>query len=117
MDSLLLCKFGRYIYTFPVITEILNIVTGFNYSTQEVVETSERIVTLTRLINSRMGVDSSSDRLPKRWFEPVRFGDKEYRLNKEEFENALKTYYSERGWDEKGIPRQDTLKRLGLEEA
>jgi aldehyde:ferredoxin oxidoreductase len=116
MDSLLLCKFGRYIYTFPVITEILNIVTGFNYSTQEVVETSERIVTLTRLINSRMGVDSSSDKLPKRWFEPVRFGDKEYRLSREEFENALKTYYSERGWDEKGIPRQDTLKRLGLEE-
>jgi aldehyde:ferredoxin oxidoreductase len=32
-------------------------------------------------------------------------------------EPMLEEYYRARGWNEEGIPTQETLKRLGLEEA
>jgi aldehyde:ferredoxin oxidoreductase len=114
MDSLLICKFGRYIYNFQVITDLLNIVTGFDYTVQEVIETSERIVSLTRLINSKMGVNREKDQLPLKWFKPVKFQDKEYVLTREEFEKALSTYYALRGWDINGLPTEETLKRLDI---
>ncbi len=114
MDSLLLCKFGRYIYNFQVIADLLQIVTGFDYTAQEVIETSERIVNLTRLINSKMGVDRRKDQLPSKWFEPVKFQDKEYRLSREEFENALDIYYRLRGWDMNGLPTKEILEKLGI---
>ncbi|MEM0283271.1 MAG: aldehyde ferredoxin oxidoreductase family protein [Sulfolobales archaeon] len=114
MDSLLLCKFGRYIYTFDVITELLNIVTGFNYTVEDIRRTAWRIVTVTRIINSRMGVNRSSDMLPRRFFEPVRFQDSELMLSREEFETALDTYYKLRGWSSNGVPTDETLKLLGI---
>lgn len=117
MDSLLLCKFGRYIYNFQNMTEVLNIITGWNYTPEQLVETAERIVTLTRLINSKMGVDKSKDQLPKKFYEPVEFEGKEYKLTREEVEGALNTYYKMRGWDEKGIPTQERIKKLSINES
>ena len=115
MDSLLLCKFGRYIYNFQLITELLNLVTGFEYTVDEIIATADRIVTLTRLINTKMGVDREKDQLPRRLFEPVRFQDKEFKLSREEFENALNLYYKIRGWDERGAPTDSTLRKLDIE--
>lgn len=114
MDSLLLCKFGRYIYNFQNMAEMLSLVTGYNYTAEQMIEIAERIVTLTRLINVKMGVDRSKDQLPRRLYEPVEFEGKEYKLTKEEVERALDMYYELRGWDERGVPREETLKRLGI---
>ena len=116
MDSLLLCKFGRYIYNFQNIAEMLSLVTGYNYTPEQVVETAERIVTLTRLINVKMGVDRSKDQLPKKLYEPVEFEGKEYKLEREEVEKALDMYYELRGWDERGIPKEERLKELRIVE-
>jgi len=116
MDSLLLCKFGRYIYNFQNIAEMLSLVTGYNYTPEQVVETAERIVTLTRLINVKMGVDRSKDQLPRKLYEPVEFEGKEYRLEREEVEKALDMYYELRGWDERGIPKEERLKELRIVE-
>ncbi len=114
MDSLLLCKFGRYIFNFQVITDFLNMVTGFNYTVEEVINVGERIVTLTRLINNKMGVSRMNDQLPKRWFEPVQFEDKIFSIAREEFEGALDLYYKLRGWDKNGYPEENTLIKLKL---
>ncbi len=116
MDSLLLCKFGRYIYNFQNIAEMLNLVTGYNYTVEQVVEVAERIITLTRLINVKMGVDRSKDQLPQRFYEPVEFEGKEYKLAREEFEKALNMYYELRGWDERGVPRESKLEELKIME-
>jgi aldehyde:ferredoxin oxidoreductase len=116
MDSLLLCKFGRYIYNFQNIAEMLSLVTGYNYTPEQVVETAERIVTLTRLINVKMGVDRGKDQLPRKLYEPVEFEGKEYKLEREEVEKALDMYYELRGWDERGIPKEERLKELRIVE-
>ncbi|MEM4429404.1 MAG: aldehyde ferredoxin oxidoreductase C-terminal domain-containing protein, partial [Acidilobaceae archaeon] len=91
--------------------------TGWNYTPEQLVETAERIVTLTRLINSKMGVDKSKDQLPKKFYEPVEFEGKEYKLTIEEVEGALNTYYKMRGWDEKGIPTLERIKKLSINES
>lgn len=114
MDSLLLCKFGRYVYDFQVITDLLNLVTGFNYNVEEVIKTGERIVTLTRLINVKMGVNKNMDQLPRKWFEPIEFEGKKYVITKNEFENALDMYYKLRGWNEDGTPKPEKLSELNI---
>ena len=114
MDSALLCKFGRYIFNFQIITDFLNLVTGFSYTVEEVINAGERIVTLTRIINNKMGVNRVNDQLPKRWFEPIKFEDKNLSLTKEEFEYALSLYYKLRGWDENGYPDKKTIEKLKL---
>jgi len=73
---------------------------------------AERIVTLTRLINVKMGVDRSKDQLPKKLYEPVEFEGKEYRLSREEVERALDMYYELRGWNREGVPREEAERRV-----
>jgi len=112
MDSAPLCKFGRSVYTFDVIAEALRAVTGFDYTGREVAEAGARIVTLTRLINVKMGVDKRADLLPKPWLRPVKFEGVEYSIDPAEFEKALEKYYELRGWDKEGIPGEEALKGL-----
>jgi len=100
-DSLILCKFGRDIYNMDLMIKMFNAVTGFGVSKNEFVESLNRIVLLTRLFNQREGV--IGDTLPSRYFnEPIRINGREHRLTKEQFESALRTYYSYRGLSENG---------------
>jgi aldehyde:ferredoxin oxidoreductase len=36
-------------------------------------------------------------------------------MNRELFEELKDDYYEQRGWDEKGVPKDDKLEELGLE--
>ncbi len=63
--------------------------------------------------------DSNMDVPPARWFEePLSKGAfKGCRLDRDKYGRMQQMYYRRRGWDERGIPRKSTLKRLGLEDA
>ena len=37
-------------------------------------------------------------------------------MKREEIEKLKKTYYEAAGWDENGLPKPETLKRLGITE-
>ena len=39
-----------------------------------------------------------------------------FRREKEKFKDLRKEYYETVGWDENGIPKSETLKKLGLED-
>ena len=56
------------------------------------------------------------DNLPPRWFkEPLTRGPfKGKALDREKYYSMLQLYYSKRGWDTRGIPKQTTLEKLGL---
>ncbi len=56
------------------------------------------------------------DEPPNRWFkEPLTKGPlKGHKLNKEKFDGMLSKYYKMKGWDERGIPRKNTLRKYGL---
>lgn len=58
------------------------------------------------------------DHPPARWFEePLTKGPyKGATLDKNKFDELISAYYAKRGWDERGVPKRSTLKKLGLED-
>jgi aldehyde:ferredoxin oxidoreductase len=53
---------------------------------------------------------------PPRFWEPLPSGPyKGKTLDRKMFEEARLKYYNAVGWDEDGVPRPETLRRLGLE--
>ena len=98
--------------------DLINAVTGFNYTLKELQETSERIWNLERCFNIREGKDRKDDILPGRFMEePIPEGPSKGMFTpKEELDMMLDEYYKIRGWDKNGIPTKEKLISLGLEE-
>ena len=98
--------------------KVFTAATGVKTSVDELLKASERIYNLTRAINVRRGLTGAEDRLPDRAFEdPVPNGPvKGYKLDRQKFQQLLRTYYELRGWDENGIPTRAKLEELGLKD-
>jgi aldehyde:ferredoxin oxidoreductase len=101
--------------------------TGIDLSPQELMNHSERVWNLFKMINVREGFSRKDDEPPAVWFQPmVTFDGKElymmdyYRtkkLSREDVAQWLNDYYDERGWDsETGIPTKEKLNQLKLED-
>jgi len=81
-------------------------VTGKEASLEELLELSNDIYDLTRLINTRLGVSRKDDTIPyKVWANPPLTGPNAGKvIDQEYFQRLLSMYYKKRGWDENGIP-------------
>jgi aldehyde:ferredoxin oxidoreductase len=81
-------------------------VTGKEASLDELLELSNNIYDLTRLINTRLGTSRKDDSLPyKVWANPPLTGPNVGKvLSQKDFQKLLSLYYEKRGWDEDGIP-------------
>ncbi len=116
-NALGLCRFIVKARTGPSqIAELVHRALGWDWKADDVFRTGERIFNLKRLINVRLGVTPADDKLPYRLAnEPRPAGSAAGNLP--DMELILAEYYDARGWDPTtGIPTQETLKRLGLEE-
>lgn len=120
IDSLILCKFLRGIFTdfFAESTELLSLVTGWELNEGELKTAAERVVAIKKLFNIREGWDCSEDTLPERFFtqalETLSGGVRT--LSKLTLQNRIKAYYKIRNWDEDGKIGAQELKRLGLDD-
>ncbi len=93
---------------------ILNAVTGWNATQDEVVETAHRGLTLARLFNLREGFTRADDRLPERFSEPL---PKHPGFPREAQEKIVTDYYVEYGWDPAtGVPTRETIQKLEIEQ-
>ena len=83
----------------------------------ELLRIADRTMTLARMYNLREGIDSTSDKLPDRFFQAHVGGpsanNKLYDRSK--FERAKSYYYSLMGWDANGIPTPETLEAFGID--
>jgi len=99
--------------------EVVYLVTGLQLTQQEVGEIGERIYTLERMFNNRQGRTRKDDYLPDRYYdEPTNVGMPMARgktIDREKFDEMLDEYYELHGWDNSGVPKPETLKRLGLD--
>lgn len=97
---------------------LINSVTGWNLSLQDVERIGERIWNLERAFNVREGVRRSQDVLPYRvMYEPVPEGmNKGMHCPPDELNAMLDAYYALRGWTPEGIPTAEKLQSLGLSE-
>ncbi len=112
LDSLVLCKFLRGVFTdLPGETaHLLALVTGWDVTGAELETVGERVVNLRRLYNLREGATRAEDTLPDRFLDAGPGG-----LGRAELEAMIAAYYAARGWDSDGVPTPATLERLGLD--
>ncbi|MGD8840521.1 MAG: aldehyde ferredoxin oxidoreductase family protein [Gammaproteobacteria bacterium] len=83
-------------------------------SEERMKETGERIWNLERLFNLKAGLGKKDDTLPKRILEePADVGTGKGLVCR--LDEMLPEYYEHCGWDANGVPKKDTLSRLGLE--
>lgn len=115
IDSIGLCVFSTFGLGLSDYVDMYNAVVGDIYTDETLLEAGERIWNLEKLFNIREGIDSKEDKLPKRLLEvPIQNGPSKGEIHR--LDILLPEYYAVRGWDEDGIPTEETLKKLGLEE-
>lgn len=115
-NALGICKFAYRVGATPTdVVQWINYVTGWEMTVTEFMLAAERLHSLKRMFNVRLGVTSKDDILPPRLgLQPKPDGKAAGQLP--EMELTVPEYYALRGWDEQGIPSDETLERLGLAE-
>ncbi len=119
-DSLTQCRFvserGFGSMLNELYPRLINAVTGWDLSLEDVERIGERIWNLERAFNVREGVRHDQDVLPYRvMHEPVPEGmHKGMHCPPEELQMMLDEYYALRGWTAEGIPTREKLHSLSL---
>ncbi len=118
MDSMILCKFLRGVFTSPFDewAGLLAGVTGWDVTGQELRATARRIVAAKRAFNVREGWQPADDWLPDRLLsEPLTLpSGREARLTPERLRAMIAAYYKARGLDADGYPTVADLAIPGL---
>src|SRR5438876_1796358 len=118
MDSLILCKFlrGVFSYLFCEGADLLSRVTGWDVSAAELRTAARRIVTAKKLFNVREGWTPAEDTLPPRFLsEAIPAGARgEALLPRARLEAMVQAYYWGRGWDEGGGVPPTLIEELEL---
>ncbi len=124
VDCLGICKYHTIflspnLLSFNEFSKLLYYNTGLEMSPQEIWEVADRAYTVERLFNIREGLTREHDWLVDRYFDeptpvglPIVRGKK---LDREKFKKMIDEYYELHGWDENGVPRPETLEKLGLD--
>ncbi len=113
VDSSGLCLFSTFAWSLEDIQPQIDAACEGDWSLERLLEMGERIWNLERQFNIAAGFTGKDDRLPKRLVsEPVKSGPAKGLVN--QLDKMLPEYYQLRGWDEKGMPKEETLERLGL---
>lgn len=119
LDSLILCKFLRGVFTdlLGETAELLAAVTGEPYDAAELERVGRRIVALRKLYNHREGWTLAEDTLPERFLtEPLEVpGGPPVTLSRAGLERMIASYHRAHGWDERGLPPEELQTELGLD--
>ena len=122
LDSVNVCQFvwgpSWQLYGPAHLIKMIQAVTGWKVSMDELLEVGERRLNMMRAFNAREGIAREGDTLPEKFYQrPLAGGPTDgWKVDKAEFDNALIEYYRRCGWDEDtGRPTRDTLARLDLE--
>lgn len=116
IDSLIVCKFARGVFTTDRMVEAYRLVTGIEVDAKELLLAGERICNVAKCFNVKCGASRKDDYPPPRAFEPMEEGPhKGVAIRRDEYDMVLDEYYELRGWNRDGIPTKRKLMELGLE--
>jgi aldehyde:ferredoxin oxidoreductase len=101
MDSLILCKFLRGVFTdfYAEAAAMLEKVAGWNVTADELRETARRIVATKRQVNVLAGWTPEEDTLPARFLNTPLPNDPAAVLSRERLHELVGEYHRQRGWD------------------
>ena len=118
MDSLILCKFLRGVFTEPFDewAALLSAVTGWDTDGPELRQTARRIILAKRAFNIREGWQPEDDWLPERLLsEPITVASgRVAALTPGRLRDMIDGYYAARGLDSEGRPAQASVADLHL---
>ncbi|MBI3839689.1 MAG: aldehyde ferredoxin oxidoreductase family protein [Planctomycetia bacterium] len=115
MDSLILCKFLRGVFTdfLAEAAEMLNLVTGWDTTPDELRATARRIVTAKKHFNILCGWQPAEDTLPERFLNHPLPDDPTATLTPERLQGLVAAYNTARGWSSEGWPTRGQIAELG----
>lgn len=121
LDSLNLCQFTSgpswQLYGPEEIVKIVQAVTGWDVTIEELLTVGERRLNMMRSFNAREGINRNRDTLTEKFFQKGLVGGPSdgWKIDRAEWEAAREEYYRQSGWDAKlGTPTRPTLERLAL---
>jgi len=130
-DALGVCKFSTT-ENFALLPEdiaegISLLREDLDFDEEELLKAGERIINLERMYNYRHGMTRSADNLPERFLKDslnIYEVEKDNKLTdkvvvenlKVDLDQMLDIYYQLRGWNQKGVPTEEKLKELDMEE-
>jgi aldehyde:ferredoxin oxidoreductase len=129
VDCLGICKYhtvflGATLPNFEDWPKVIYYNTGLEFTPEEIWEIAERCNNMERLFNLREGLEREDlvkgDTLNHRYFdEPLRRGAPDIigmTIDRKKFKKMVDEFYEHNGWDKKGVPTPETLRRLGLDQ-
>lgn len=104
MDSLILCKFLRGVFTdfYAEAAEMLHLVTGWDMTADELRATAARIIAAKKRFNIRAGWTPAEDTLPPRLLQQALPEDARAQLSPERLATLVRAYNAARGWTTNG---------------
>ena len=112
-DSAGICLFTSFAWTLADVQPQVDAACEGGWSMEKITIMGERIWNMERLFNNAAGFTAKDDDLPPRLkTEPAKTGPAKGKVSG--IDKMRPEYYKLRGWDEKGVPTKETLKRLGL---
>ena len=111
-DSLSVCRFATFALAPEYWSRMVAAVTGWDLGGEDLIKAGERIVTLERILNLKMGIGPEADCLPPRFTrEPLTDGPCTGEVV--HLQDLLAEYYAHRNWPG-GVPSEMKRKELGL---
>jgi len=123
-DLFELCRFllglgtGTKEFKYDNLYDLYYFASGIRLDEQEMLTIGERVFNVERAYSCREGMGRKEDHLVGKWAnEPVPSGKyKGEKIDFEKWEQMLDDYYRLRGWNQNGVPTQEKLKQLDLED-
>ena len=121
LDSAELCQFVYgptwTLYDAKDTVAMMNSVTGWDLTVEEIMEVGRRRLDLFRTFNAREGFGRKDDKLPKKFFKALKGTGPTagFVLTQEEVDSAIDHYYKLAGWTSDGVPTRETLTKHDIE--
>ncbi|PZC45938.1 MAG: aldehyde:ferredoxin oxidoreductase [Chloroflexi bacterium] len=119
LDSMIWCKFIRKAFNnfYQESVEVLNCITGWDITVEELIKTGERINNSKKLFNIREGWQRPDDILPKRIFQDKLHTNtnEEMNLSEHDLNKMIESYYSAREWNKDGTIPHSKILELNLD--
>ena len=124
VDSLGICKYhtiflGPNFPNFQEWSKLIYYNTGLEMSPLDIWDAARRATTLERMFNIREGLTRKDDWLVDRYFdEPTKLGIPIIRgrtIDRDKLHKMIDEYYGFGGWDENGVPKPESLKKMGID--
>lgn len=112
--SLCICDFWGTI-TYEIMAELLTIITGEEWTPEEMGEVGRRVLNIGRAFNQREGFNRADDTVPKRVIREALGGEGPaagQKIPQEAFEDMLDQYYEVMGWNKDGTMPEELIQSI-----